>query len=88
MTKWSVQDDARLYHLMCHVNSTLGKRMVGWVGNSMKDLSSVVVYADADFAGCAQSLRPTSGSHMHVQGKHIWFPLAGGANGLCEPFYT
>ena len=46
-TKWSIPDDAKLYHLMCYVNSTLGKRMIGWVGNDMKDLS-IVFYADAD----------------------------------------
>ena len=40
VTKWSVQDDAKLYHLiMCYANSTLGKRMIGWVGNDMKDWS-------------------------------------------------
>ena len=78
VTKWSIQDDAKLYHLMCYVNSTLGKRMIGWVGNDMKDLSSAL-YADADFAGCAQSLRSTSGSHMHIQGKRTRFPLAGGS---------
>ena len=78
VTKWSIQDDAKLYHLMCYVNSTLGKRMIGWVGNDMKDLS-IALYADADFAGCAQSLRSTSGSHMHIQGKRTRFPLAGGS---------
>ena len=72
VTKWSIQDDAKLYHLMCYVNSTLGKRMIGWVGNDMKDLS-IALYADADFAGCAQSLRSTSGSHMHIQGKVLGF---------------
>ena len=44
----------------------------------MKDLS-IALYADADFAGCAQSLRSTSGSHMHIQGKRTRFPLAGGS---------
>ena len=72
VTKWSIQDDAKLYHLMCYVNSTLGKRMIGWVGNDMKDLS-IALYADADFAGCAQSLRSTSGSHMHIQGNVLGF---------------
>ena len=79
VTKWSIQDDAKLYHLMCYVNSTLGKSMIGWVGNDVKDLS-IALYADADSAECAQSSRPTSGSHMHIQGKHTRFPLAGGSN--------
>ena len=53
-------------------------KMFGWVGDELKDLS-LALFADADFAGCAQSLRLTSGSHLHVQGKHTHFPLAGGS---------
>ena len=78
VTKWSTSDDAKLHHLMCYVNSTLNMKMIGWVGDNIKDLS-LALYADADFAGCAQSLRSTSGSHLHVQGKHTRFPLAGGS---------
>ena len=78
MTKWTVDDDAKLYHLMCYVNSSLSKRMTGWVGNKFDDLS-LSLFADADFAGCAQTLRSTSGSHMHIQGKQTRFPLSGGS---------
>ena len=78
MTKWTVEDDAKLYHLMCYVNSSLSKRMTGWVGNKFDDLS-LSLFADADFAGCAQTLRSTSGSHMHIQGKQTRFPLSGGS---------
>ena len=39
VTKWTVDDDAKLYHLMCYVNSSLTKRMTGWVGDKFKDLS-------------------------------------------------
>jgi len=52
--------------------------MTGWVGDKFKDLS-LSLFADADFAGCAQSLRSTSGSHMHIQGFHTRFPLSGGS---------
>ena len=78
VTKWTVDDDAKLYHLMCYVNSSLSKRMTGWVGNKFDDLS-LSLFADADFAGCAQTLRSTSGSHMHIQGKQTRFPLSGGS---------
>ena len=77
VTKWSIQDDAKLYHLMCYVKSSLGKRMTAWVGNDIMTYLSIALYADADFAGCAQSLR--SSSHMHIQGKRARFPLAGGS---------
>ena len=78
VTKWSKQDDVRLHHLMCYVQSTKGKKLIGWVGNTIKELS-VGIYADADYAGCGQSLRSTSGSHMMAFGSHTRFPLAGGS---------
>ena len=37
--------------------------MIGWVGDKIEDLS-LGISADADFAGRAQSLRSTSGSHF------------------------
>ena len=78
VTKWTIDDDAKLYHLMCYVNSSLSKRMTGWVGDKFNNLT-LSLFADADFAGCAQSLRSTSGSHMHIQGNHTRFPLSGGS---------
>ena len=63
---------------MCYVNSALDKRMIGWVGDSLADLS-LGIFADADFAGCGDTLRSTSGSHMRVQGPHTRFPIAGGS---------
>ena len=78
VTKWTTDDDAKLYHLMCYVNSSLSKRMIGWVGDTFDNLS-VSLFADADFAGCSKSLRSTSGSHMHIQGVHTRFPLSGGS---------
>ena len=78
VTKWTTDDDAKLYHLMCYVNSSLSKRMVGWVGDTFDKLS-VSPFADADFAGCSKSLRSTSGSHMHIQGVHTRFLLSGGS---------
>ena len=50
--------------------------MVGWVGDDLSKLS-IDIYADADFAGCEDSLRSTSGAHMVIQGKHTRFPVAG-----------
>ena len=50
--------------------------MIGWVGDSAEDMY-LAVYADADFSGCADSLRSTSGAHMNLQGPHTRFPLSG-----------
>ena len=78
VTKWTVADDAKLHHLMCYVHHSADQKMVGWVGGSKADLS-LALFADADYAGCGQSLKSTSGAHMHVQGKRTRFPLAGGS---------
>ena len=63
---------------MCYVNATKGQKMIGWVGNELSELQ-VGVFADADYAGCGQSLRSTSGTHMLASGSHTRFPLAGGS---------
>ena len=78
VTKWSKDDDIKLHHLMCYVNSTKSQKLFGWVGNDIKSLQ-IGIYADADYAGCGQSLRSTSGSHMMAFGSHTRFPLAGGS---------
>ena len=76
VTKWSCKDDVRLHHLICYVQSSKSKKMVGWVGDDLSKLS-IDIYADADFAGREDSLRSTSGAHMVIQGKHTRFPVAG-----------
>ena len=36
--------------------------------------------ADADFAGCVDLLRSTSGGHLNIQGPNTRFPLSGSSN--------
>ncbi|CAE7408673.1 unnamed protein product, partial [Symbiodinium pilosum] len=51
ITKWSVKEDAGLLHLISYVHHTKHHEMIGWVGNSLKDLS-IGLFADAD---CGES---------------------------------
>ena len=74
--KWTDSDDRGLHHLMCYVHHTKHWRMVGWVGDPMDDVR-LALYADADFAGCVESLRSTSGGHLNIQGPNTRFPLSG-----------
>ena len=37
----------------------------------------LALYADADFAGCVESLRSTSGGHLNLEGRNTRFPLSG-----------
>ena len=74
--RWSDSDDRGLHHVMCYVHHTKHWRMVGWVGDPMVDVH-LALYADADFAGCVESLRSTSGGQLNLQGSNTRFPLSG-----------
>ena len=37
----------------------------------------LALYADADFAGCVDSLRSIFGGHLNIQGPNTRFPLSG-----------
>ena len=74
--RWTDSDDRGLHHLMCYVHHTKHWRMVGWVGDPIDDVH-LALYADADFAGCIDSLRSTSGGHLNTQGPNTRFPLSG-----------
>ena len=74
--RWTDSDDRGLHHLMCYVHHTKHWRMVGWVGDPIDDVH-LALYADADFAGCIDSLRSTSGGHLNIQGPNTRFPLSG-----------
>ena len=76
ITKWTKKEDTLLHHLMAYVHQSKYHMMIGWVGDSLGD-SSIGLFADADYAGCGESLKSTSGAHMHIQGPHTRFPLVG-----------
>ena len=61
---------------MCYIHSMLEWRQVGWVGDSLEDLS-LHLFADADFAGCTSSSRSTSGVHLCIRGPATCYPLNG-----------
>ena len=76
ITKWTKKEDALLHHLMAYVHQSKHHMMIGWVGDSL-ETSSIGLFADADYAGCGESLKSTSGAPLHIQGPHTRFPLAG-----------
>ena len=75
-TKWTSQCDKRLHQLVCYINSTLHYRMVGWIGDGLTALQPHL-FADADFAGCVETQRSTSGLHLAIRGPNSCFPIAG-----------
>ena len=60
---------------MCYIQSTLEWRLVVWVGDSIDDLSPHL-FADADFAGCPNTSRSTSGAYLCLRGPSTCFPLS------------
>ena len=76
ITKWTSKCDRQLYRLIGYMKGSASLRMVGWVGDSFDSISPHL-YADADFAGCVESLRSTSGVHQALLGPNTNFPIAG-----------
>jgi hypothetical protein len=76
ITKWTPDCDKRLHRIMCYVHTSLHYRMVGFVGDKPQQLSTHL-FADADFAGCPDSQRSTSGMHLAIRGPATCFPIAG-----------
>ena len=75
VTKWDRRCDQKLHRLMCYIKATLAWRHIGWVGDRTVDVAPHL-FADADFAGCAQSSRSTSGSFLCIRGPSTFFPIA------------
>jgi len=75
VTKWTTACDKQLHRLVSYINTTLDVRSFTWVGNRPKDMN-IVLYSDADFAGCKETLRSTTGVFLTIQGTHTFAPLA------------
>ncbi len=88
ITKWTPECDKRLHRIMCYVHTSLHYRMVGWVGDKADQLQPHL-FADADFAGCPESQRSTSGLHLAIRGPATCFPIAGASKRqTCVAFST
>ena len=75
ITKWSRNDDRRLYRLMCYLNSSKEYTLNGHVYDKADDLE-LVLYCDADFAGSPTDTRSTDGAYLVLSGPNTRFPLA------------
>ena len=80
VTKWTSECDKKLHRLVCYINSSKYLRMIGWVGDPLAAVQPHL-FADADFAGCVDTQRSTSGYHFAIRGPHTCFPIAGVSKG-------
>ena len=75
VTKWSKECDRKLHRLMCFIDSSLDVRMIGKVGNTKEAITSCL-FSDADFAGCSETMKSTSGVFMKVGASNTHFPVS------------
>ena len=73
ITKWSPRCDRRLDRLMCYIWSSLELRQIAWCNDTVENMR-VHLYVDADFAGCLETSRSTSGVYLCIQGPGTAFP--------------
>ena len=76
ITRWTSECDRKLHRLMCYVDSSLRLQMGGWVGDPI-DSVQPHLFADADFAGCTDTQRSTSGYYLVIRGARTCFPISG-----------
>ena len=75
MTKWTRKNDAELFRLMAYVHHTTDVTMRGWVGDDLAAIE-LQLYSDADFAGCQETQKSTSGMYLGIRGERTSFPVA------------
>ena len=74
LQKWSVNDDKKLYRLVCYLNSTNDLSLKCFLGDRPEHCH-VVNYTDADFAGDRVGLKSTTGGYIAVVGPNIFVPI-------------
>jgi hypothetical protein len=86
LTKWTVYHDRALVRLVSYVHGSKGFSSRGYVGSGPFELGC---YTDADFAGCKETARSTSGLWLVLRGKSWEFPLEwwGSKRQTCESQY-
>ena len=63
-----------LHRLVCYINSSLDYKLKGHIGDSIENLS-LTLLIDADFAGCLDTAKSTSGVFIALTGPNSFFPL-------------
>ena len=73
LTKWSRNDDKRLYRLVCYLNSTVEHMLSGTVQDPPEKLQ-LSLFVDADFAGSDDNAKSTNGGLLALAGPHTSLP--------------
>ena len=73
ITKWDSVCDRMLHRLVCYINSSLDYELKGHIGDCSKDLK-ITLFSDADFAGCLDTAKSTSGVFIALTGPKVILP--------------
>ena len=60
---------------MEYMNGTKDYNLEIWVGNTADEIQ-VFLYSDADFAGCIETKRSTTGGLIVLKGYYTFFPFS------------
>ena len=63
-----------LHRLVSYSNSFLDYKLKGHIGDSIEDLD-LTFFSDANFAGCFDTAKSTSGVFIALTGPNSFFPL-------------
>ena len=55
--KWSVNDDKKLFRLICYLNSTVNYKLKGVVSDKLSELIKLRLYVDVDFCGSREDTK-------------------------------
>ena len=76
VAKWDVQCDRRLHRLMSYIEHTLDHRLCGWSDGDVSNIN-LHLYSDADFGGCNDTNKSTTGVYIAAEGRHTKWPISG-----------
>ena len=74
ITRWTRNDDKKLFRLFCYLFRTSGYRMQCVVGDT-HDGVWLALYVDADFCGDKEDTKSTSGGLLALEGEDTYYPL-------------
>ena len=74
LMKWTQEQDDDLNQLMSYLLCSQDKLFTGWVGDHFDDIAPYL-FTDADYAGCTESQKSTSGIFLTLKGPRTSFPI-------------
>ena len=77
LTKRTEEHDTRLHRLMAYISNSMGYGMYAWSdAGASSDPFVLLVFSDADYAGCAQAQRSTTCAVVFLTRKGASVPLS------------